>query len=136
MTASPRRDGRPIRVLLAEDDDDLRDALVCILVAAGYAVRALSSGAALLDVLAPSILGEAEAPADAIVTDVRMPGFNGLNIIEGLRENGWKQPVVIISAFCDEAMEARVARMTRTRLFPKPFNASDLERAIGQLIGN
>ncbi len=123
-------------MLLAEDDDDLRDALACILAAAGYDVRALSSGAALMDVLAPSILGEDDAPADAIITDVRMPGFNGLNIVEGLRENGWKQPIVIISAFCDEALEARVARMPHTRLFSKPFDASELERAIGQLTGN
>jgi CheY-like chemotaxis protein len=124
---------RPIRVLLAEDDHDVRFALSRLLEFAGYDVQAVSNGAEMLDVLGASILLERKDPApDVIITDVRMPGFNGLNIIEGLRATGWTQPVIIISAFGDESLQERVARLGSAQFFAKPFEPDQLERTLAR----
>jgi CheY-like chemotaxis protein len=123
------------RILLAEDDHDVRVALAHLLELAGYDVSPVANGAEMLDVLAASILLEADAsPPDIIITDVRMPGFNGLSIVEGLRANGWTQPVIVISAFGDENMKERISRMDHTAFFAKPFDPEKLERALLQLM--
>lgn len=123
------------RILLAEDDHDVRVALTHLLELAGYDVISVANGAEMLDVLAASILLEADAsPPDIIITDVRMPGFNGLSIVEGLRANGWTQPVIVISAFGDENMKERISRMEHTAFFAKPFEPDQLERALLQLM--
>jgi CheY-like chemotaxis protein len=125
---------RRVRVLLAEDDQDVRYGLARILSIDGYEVHAVASGAELLDALAAWILSEEkEPPADVIVTDVRMPGFNGLNIVEGLRANGWDQPVVVMSAFGDDTMRERIRKMGGVEFLEKPFDPEELEKALEEL---
>jgi DNA-binding response OmpR family regulator len=125
---------RPVRVLLAEDDYELRGALGALLETDGYEVHTVPHGAAMLDFLASWILCEQRAPpVDIIITDVRMPGFNGLSIVEGLRANGWEQPVIVISAFGDDVMRERVQNLGSTAFFDKPFDPLALERAILRL---
>lgn len=118
------------RVLLAEDDDDVRDALARLLRLAGYEVRCVSSGMQMIEICGAWTLDEEEPPCDFIVTDVRMPGFNGLEVVEGLRKSGWRQPVVVISAFGDAEMQRRVRRLEPAQLFAKPFDPDALERAL------
>jgi DNA-binding response OmpR family regulator len=123
-----------LRILLAEDDYELRGALHALLETDGYDVHTVPHGAAMLDFLASWILyQDREPPVDLIITDVRMPGFNGLSILEGLRANGWTTPVIVISAFGDESMRARVQKLGSAAYFPKPFDPLALERAILQL---
>ncbi len=128
---------KPVRVLIAEDDHDIRVGLRQLLECSGYVVDSVSTGADLLGYLSSWILSDSsrrEPPADIIVTDVRMPGFNGLNIVEGLRANGFQQPVVVMTAFGDEAMRERVARMGRAALIDKPFDPAMLERLLASLV--
>lgn len=120
---------------MAEDDDDTRMALAQLLELDGYEVVTVPSGADLLDKLASWILEESsKPPADVIVTDVRMPGFNGLNIAEGLRANGWTLPILVMSAFADPEMRRRVRNMGAAALLAKPFDPRALEHAIVDLV--
>ncbi|MBL9037095.1 MAG: response regulator [Archangium sp.] len=123
-----------VRVLLAEDDADVRQALSRLLRRDGYVVRTVNNGQALVNVLSPWILGESEPPADLIVTDMRMPGFNGLSVVEGLRACGWWQPVLLISAFADEHVQQRISSMKDVAFLPKPFDDVDLENALSKLL--
>jgi CheY-like chemotaxis protein len=126
----------PIRVLLAEDDPDIREALVAVLETEGCDVHALNNGSELLEHLGSWLLEEeSEAPADVIITDVRMPGFNGLNIIDGLRAYGWPLPVVVISAFADDEMRQAVARMKSAAFMEKPIDIKRLKPTILRMIG-
>jgi CheY-like chemotaxis protein len=80
------------RVLVVEDDDDLRDMLVEVLAEEGHAVRAAPHGAAALDLLAA-------APADVIVTDMKMPVMDGAAFLAAYRARpGPAAPVVGIAA--------------------------------------
>jgi CheY-like chemotaxis protein len=123
------------RVLLAEDDFDVRMGIARLLDMYGYEVRAVASGAELLDVLAGWILdGDAALPADCIVTDVRMPGFDGLHIVEGLREHGYQEPIVVISAFGDEVLKKRLKKLPDVRFLAKPFDPGRLTTVLAELM--
>jgi two-component system response regulator MprA len=79
------------RVLVAEDDQSLRDALARVLVFEGYQVRLASDGAEMLaDVNAN--------PPDVIVLDVMMPNVDGLTACRRLRERGDRTPVLMLTA--------------------------------------
>lgn len=130
----PRPDGR-LCVTVAEDDDDIRAAVTLLLEDAGYDVEALASGGLLLDRLAPAILGDPDVPRpDALVTDVRMPGINGLAMMEGLRANGWSAPIVVMTAFADDDMRRRVARLGGAALIDKPFDPDTLTQTLTDLL--
>ena len=128
------RGSRSARILLAEDDDEIRRALESLLSFDGYQVYAVENGGELMDYLSGWILGDTdETPADVIITDIRMPGFNGLTILEGLRARGWKLPVIVISAFGDDEIRRRVQNLGGAVFFSKPFEPVDLERAVEEL---
>lgn len=126
-----------VRVLIAEDDHDIRIALEQLLLVAGYDVDCVSTGADLLGYMSSWILTDGtqrDPPVDIIVTDVRMPGFNGLNIVEGLRAHGFRKPVVVMTAFSDDTMKERVERMGGATLIAKPFDPSEFEQLLSSLV--
>ncbi len=123
------------RVLVAEDDDDIRFGLVELLRTQGYQVIPLRDGAALLDALASSLLlDRTSPPPDLVVSDVRMPGFNGLSILEGLRFAGWLTPFIIITAFGDDESKKRAERVGATAFFDKPLDLATLERVVADVV--
>ena len=79
------------RVLLAEDDRSVRDALVMALELEGYEVRATNDGEQALDVL------DAFAP-DVVVLDVMMPTVDGLTACRRLRARGIATPILMLTA--------------------------------------
>lgn len=86
------------RVLLVEDDSAVRRSIQLILQARGYDVRAFSSGAlALAD---PSAI-----EAACLVTDYRMVGMSGLDLLRGLRAVGWRRPAILITAHRSDYIE-------------------------------
>lgn len=134
FVARGARGPRSARILLAEDDEEIRRALESLLSFDGYEVLAVDNGGELMDYLSSWILGDTdEAPADVIITDIRMPGFNGLSILEGMRARGWTLPVIVISAFGDRDTRERVERLGGAVFFAKPFEPIELERAVEEL---
>lgn len=131
---APRMSPFQARILLADDDHDLREALELVLRKRGYDVQAVASGIGLVDRLSGALLDGAESPVDAIITDVRMPGCNGLNVVEGLRANGLDLPIIVISAFGDEDMRARIARMRNVHLMEKPFRDPELAHLLESVL--
>ena len=108
--------------------------LVLLLRRSGYQVRAARNGVELLSILANWILNRrGPTPAEVLITDVRMPGFDGLNIVEGLIANGWTCPVIVMSAFADHSTYERVRRLRAVQFLEKPFDPAALERTIVQM---
>lgn len=124
------------RVLLAEDDEELRIVLARALTRAGFEVIPAKDGSELLERLALCLLGERWEPMpDVIITDVRLPAFNGLSLIEGLREEGFRVPVVVMTAFGDASLRTRVEHLGWARYLDKPFEPEELEVAVWQAYG-
>jgi DNA-binding response OmpR family regulator len=124
----------PPRVLVAEDDDEMRRLVVEALRRDGYEVIAVSDGGRLLVTLAHALVGAAGAElADLMVTDIRMPVCTGMQILEQLRASQWRMPVILMTAFGD-ATTREHARKLDAVLFDKPFDLEDLRTAVASLL--
>ena len=124
---NPPRLSRAARVLVAEDDQEFRRLLARTLRGAGYEVVETASGVDFLDAFADALLKDADLDAvcDLIVTDVRMPGFSGLSILDGLRSLGCATPAIVVTAFGDETTR-EAAKAVGALLMDKPFELDEL----------
>ncbi len=120
------------RLLLAEDDDELRWALEALLEGDGYEVLSVSSGNALMEHLPES--SSSDKKPDVIVTDLRMPGINGLQVLEGARQRGVNAPVILISAFGDDETRAHAERLGATAFLDKPLDIEELQRELARVV--
>ena len=122
-------------VLLAEDDQAFRQLLASVLAADGYEVVEATDGVSLLAKI-ESFLAARDAPADSflVVADVRMPGLSGLDVLAILRCANWRTPVILITAFGDEATHAEGRELGAAAVFDKPFDIHALRTAVAEAI--
>ncbi|MFP2899099.1 response regulator [Corallococcus sp. 4LFB] len=132
MNAPPQEEATSAaRVLVAEDDDAMRAMLVRTLRRAGYTVVEVEDGFELGDYVAMMRgHGGTLAPPDVIVSDVRMPGLNGLEALGRLRAQGVACPVLLLSAFADEETHAEALRLGARQLLDKPVDLDVLKAAV------
>jgi CheY-like chemotaxis protein len=125
------RRSRAIRVLVAEDEADIRQLVVVALRCQGYDVIEARTGAELLDELGDSLIfGNRRKMPDIIISDIRMPGFTGLEILAGLRDAQWSTAVVLMTAFADPEIREEALRLGAQAFFEKPFDIDDLLTAV------
>jgi DNA-binding response OmpR family regulator len=114
------------RVLLAEDDDEMRALVAAALRGDGYEVVEASDGGRLLVAITDAYAdGSAREAFDLVVSDVRMPVSSGLSVLESLRKASWTTPVILMTAFGDDATRSRAEALGAV-LFDKPFDVDDL----------
>jgi two-component system response regulator (stage 0 sporulation protein F) len=114
------------RVLVAEDDAEMRRLVVEALRLDGYDVREVTDGGQLLG-------AASQSDVDLIVSDVRMPAFTGIQILEALRAAGSVVPVILMTAFGDDETHARTKALGAI-LFDKPFTLGDLRVAVMNML--
>jgi CheY-like chemotaxis protein len=119
-------------VLVAEDDDAMRELLEEALAQHGYEVVSLEDGFELGDYLELAQAGQGRVP-DAIVTDVRMPGRTGLEALASFAVAS-RCPVVVISAFADAETRASAKRLGAAVVLEKPFEVEALTSALEKLL--
>ncbi|MCW4456114.1 nitrogen regulation protein NR(I) [Flavobacterium sp. MXW15] len=107
------------RVWVVDDDRSVRFVLSTALRDAGYAVEGFDSAAAALQALA-----QRPAP-DLLFTDVRMPGDDGLVLLEKLKSAQPQLPVIVMSAYTDVASTAGAFRGGAHEFLSKPFDLDD-----------
>lgn len=111
--------GTPERVIsIIEDDESLRKALVGLL--ASMAQRAHGYGSAEEFLAAPDI------ECGCVVTDIQLPGMNGIEMIRRLRERGDDVPVIVITARDEKKWAAAARTIGALCLLRKPFETQDL----------
>ena len=111
------------RILLAEDDPAVSYILMRYLDKAGFAVRAAPDGRAAL------ALFDTE-PADLVVTDFRMPGMNGEELILALRARQPALPALIVSAYGNDLS----VQIPGVRVLNKPVAADELVALVRDLL--
>jgi two-component system response regulator (stage 0 sporulation protein F) len=129
------RTREPARVVLAEDDPEMRRLVADCLRRAGYDVTEVSNGGALLRRLEASLLhGEETQTVDLIVTDARMPLCSGLEVVGALRDAGVHVPVIVMTAF--GSLEThKSAQALGAAMLEKTFQLEQLLTVVGQLLG-
>ncbi len=109
---------------VVEDDEDMRASLVELLEDSGYTVRGYAKAEELL------ARGGAIEPG-CIVSDVRMPGIDGLTLLRRLRSGGSTIPLMLITAHGDVSMAVAAMKAGAIDFLEKPFEADELLGAIG-----
>jgi len=132
LTSGPLHD--PPRVLVAEDDPEMRRLVCEVLRADGYQVTSVGDGGRLLVMLAHEIVDDDGAElADLVLSDVRMPVCTGIQILEQLRAVRCRVPFILMTAFGDSTSRDH-ARSLGAILFDKPFDLDDLRTAVALLL--
>ena len=126
----------PYHILLAEDDKDMLALLALSLRKAGYRVTACRDGVGLLTHLEPFLLpnGVGDKDVGLIISDIRMPGFTGMEVLEGAPKNEGFPPMILITAFGDEETHALAEEFGAAAMFDKPFDVDDLLAKVHELL--
>ena len=102
---------------------------------AGYEVVTCRNGVELLEHLGAYFLpDEEQEPIALIISDVRMPGLTGLEILEGLSKHQDFPPSILITAFGDAGTHADAARFGALAVFAKPFDLDDLLARVRKIV--
>ncbi|MHC4883634.1 MAG: response regulator [Planctomycetota bacterium] len=120
-----RRRGQNELILVAEDEEDVRKLVVKILTAAGYATIDAADGHAALKHYA-----SLAKPIDLLLTDIMMPGMNGHELFELLRDRQPGVRALFMSGYTDTAIVHHGVLDSDTPFLQKPFVASSLIRAV------
>lgn len=131
VMSSPPSEPHPPRILLAEDDTELRALLTLTLARAGYAVVALEDGFELSDYVSLTrVCGGPLQPPDLLLSDARRPGLTGLDVLLQAQAAGLFCPVVILSAFADDATREAARRLGVRAFLDKPVDLKVLTATV------
>ncbi len=127
IAASPNKS----RVLVADDDPDMRRLLGVTLRRAGYDVVEARDGVDLLDQIESTI--ERRDFFSVIVADINMPGLSGLDVLAALRCTTWATPVILITAYGDPGTRNE-AKDLGAVLLEKPLDLDALRIAVKRVV--
>ncbi len=125
---SPSRNGRP-KVLMVDDEASIRDLLSRALALADYDVDVVASGQAALEQMRHS-------GYSLLITDLKMPGLDGLSVITAARRVDSKLPVIVITGYSSESSAIEAANIGVSGYLTKPFKVPKIlelaSRALGE----
>jgi two-component system response regulator FixJ len=111
-------------VHLVDDDEAIRRSAGFMLKTAGFAVLAHESGV--------EFLKEREIEPGCILLDVRMPGMDGLAVMEALKERGLGLPVIVMTGHGDVGLAVRAMKAGAIDFIEKPFEKASLMAALDE----
>lgn len=114
-------------VVGVDDDFRVRESIESLVESAGYASQLFSSAEEFMD-------SGALAGATCLVTDVRMPGMDGLELQRQVRLERPQLPIIFISAHYDDEIRQRAFDGGAIEFMYKPFDASELLRTIDRAL--
>jgi excisionase family DNA binding protein len=123
----PTRSG-PARVLVADDEESIREMLARTLALAEYEVETVPDGRAALDRLRLERF-------DLLITDLRMPGIDGLAMIREARRLQPHLPVVIITGYSTEASAIEAINLGVSGYLTKPFRVPKVLTVAARALG-
>jgi DNA-binding NtrC family response regulator len=107
------------RILVVDDEEPMRHMLELLLRRAGFEVRSAASGEAALELLAAE-------PVDVVLSDVRMPGLDGLALAERLTAEHPEVTLVMMSAFGTVELALEAMRRGAYDYISKPFKQDEV----------
>ncbi|MBI4818718.1 MAG: sigma-54-dependent Fis family transcriptional regulator [Deltaproteobacteria bacterium] len=114
---------RSAHVLVVDDDSAIRVTLGALLRQAGYEVTEVSSGAAALDATQRSAV-------DSVITDLRMPGMDGMQLLSQLVARSPDLPVIVLTAHGSIPLAVEAIRAGAADFLSKPFERDELLRTV------
>jgi two-component system response regulator FixJ len=111
------------KVYVIDDDPAMRDSLDFLLSSVGFSVRLFDSGQVFLDELA-------ELETGCVVTDVRMPGIDGMELLRRMSSGARKLPVIVMTGHGDIPLAVEAMKLGALDFLEKPFEDERLIRMI------
>jgi FixJ family two-component response regulator len=102
-------------ISIVDDDGSVRDATQSLIRSLGYRAVTFCSAKEFLE--SPHLMATA-----CLITDVQMPGMSGVDLQDRLIAEGHRMPMIFVTAFLDEELQARILKRGAFGYLPKPFN--------------
>jgi two-component system response regulator AtoC len=121
----------PAKILVADDEQNLRRVLVAMLKRDGHEVVQAANGLEAIDQL---------ADVDVVITDLRMPGADGMEVLRSASKNHSHVPVIMITAYGSVGQAVEAIKAGAFDYIEKPFEQDSIrtivDKAIGQAVAN
>jgi CheY-like chemotaxis protein len=114
------------RILVIEDDEEMRALLIEVIEEDGYKTSSVNNGSEAFRRLAKESF-------DLILTDVRMPGLTGLDILPGIKKLQPEAPIIVITAFGSEEVQRKAFERGANAYLEKPIHFQKLRTLIQEL---
>ncbi len=114
----------PARILVVDDDENIRDLLQAILTDQGYAVRAAADGEQALAMLADP------RGFDLVLTDLRMPRLDGMELLKQIKDRGYPAHVIMLSGYASIESAVEATKRGAYDYLSKPIKTDGLFRLI------
>lgn len=115
-------------VQIIDDDDALRDSLIFLLSSVGIEAKSYDSAAAFLNDPQRTISG-------CIITDVRMPGMNGIDLLHKLKSEGISVPIIVMTGHGDVPLAVEAMKLGAFDFIEKPFDEDALLTSVRGALG-
>jgi two-component system, NtrC family, response regulator PilR len=112
-------------ILIIDDEKSLLDLLTVVFKKEGYAVKTAASAAGAFEILA-------KEEVDLVVTDIKMPGADGMDVLRYARENLPDLPVILITAYGSIAQAVEALKAGALDYVVKPFDVEELKIIVGR----
>jgi DNA-binding NtrC family response regulator len=124
-----RKSDSVVRILIIEDDKEMRSLLEDVLGEEGFKTESAGNGSEGLRKLA-------EEPFDLILTDIRMPGLTGLDILPVIKRLKPEAPVIVITAFGNEEIYRRSTEKGAAGYLEKPIHMDKLKTLVHEMVSS
>ena len=112
------------RILIVDDELSMRDFLKILFESEGYEVTVVPDAATALD------LAVNNDPFDLVMTDIRMPGMNGLELLTELKQRFPDLPVVMLTAYASPDDAVQAMRQGAFDYMTKPFHVDEIKKVV------
>ncbi len=121
-------------ILLAEDDSSMCKFLAMALKRAGHTVTAKNNGLEALATLSDSSTKDKNPPYELLLTDIVMPGMDGIELAQSATKIYPELKVMFITGFAAVAMGQQNSSKHETKILSKPFHLNELISQINTLL--
>jgi len=105
----------PPVIAVVDDEEAIRDALSDLLLVMGYSCQTFDRAEAFLAAHTPNRF-------DCLITDIRMPGMSGLDLLQHLEAAGSTMPVIVVTSFDDPLIRSRAIESGAHAYLTKPVS--------------
>ena len=107
------------KIMIIDDEDGLCRMMAAVLMDDGHAVRTFNNPQEAIDLFRPNIW-------DLVISDIKMPGINGLEVLQRIKTAEPDIPVIVITAFATVEMSIQALRKGAYDMLTKPFEPDEL----------
>jgi len=116
-----------MKILVVDDEEDARDLFNTILTDEGYVVSLANGGDQALSLFNSN-------PFNLVITDIKMPGMDGLQLLQEIRKTGSKTDVIMVTAYGEVESYLKAMSLGAAEYINKPVRIKELKRIVHKVL--